>query len=111
HLFFSRRRRHTRFSRDWSSDVCSSDRAAQVKRVLAEMAQEDGSTFQPAAALFQDFCVRCRMRGIRVHGLDAVEFRKRFAAALAGLDPRSEEHTSGLQSREISYAVLCLKKK
>src|SRR5690606_8170011 len=52
--------------------------AAQVKRVLAEMAQEDGSTFQPAAALFQDFCVRCRMRGIRVHGLDAVEFRKRF---------------------------------
>src|SRR5690606_6605432 len=24
-LFFSSRRRHTRFSRDWSSDVCSSD--------------------------------------------------------------------------------------
>src|SRR5690606_41025521 len=23
--FFSSRRRHTRFSRDWSSDVCSSD--------------------------------------------------------------------------------------
>src|SRR5690606_40972240 len=26
-LFFSSRRRHTRFSRDWSSDVCSSDLA------------------------------------------------------------------------------------
>src|SRR5690606_40077725 len=25
-FFFSSRRRHTRFSRDWSSDVCSSDR-------------------------------------------------------------------------------------
>src|SRR5690606_39534947 len=24
-FFFSSRRRHTRFSRDWSSDVCSSD--------------------------------------------------------------------------------------
>src|SRR5690606_40240662 len=24
-IFFSSRRRHTRFSRDWSSDVCSSD--------------------------------------------------------------------------------------
>src|SRR5690606_40167769 len=24
-VFFSSRRRHTRFSRDWSSDVCSSD--------------------------------------------------------------------------------------
>src|SRR5690606_40431672 len=30
-IFFSSRRRHTRFSRDWSSDVCSSDlRAALV---------------------------------------------------------------------------------
>src|SRR5690606_40959574 len=32
-FFFSSRRRHTRFSRDWSSDVCSSDLAGafQVK--------------------------------------------------------------------------------
>src|SRR5690606_40281775 len=32
--FFSSRRRHTRFSRDWSSDVCSSDlgRAADEYR-------------------------------------------------------------------------------
>src|SRR5690606_40389814 len=27
--FFSSRRRHTRFSRDWSSDVCSSDLAGR----------------------------------------------------------------------------------
>src|SRR5690606_39490300 len=31
--FFSSRRRHTRFSRDWSSDVCSSD----LSSVGAEM--------------------------------------------------------------------------
>src|SRR5690606_39359427 len=30
-LFFSSRRRHTRFSRDWSSDVCSSDLINKVK--------------------------------------------------------------------------------
>src|SRR2546429_8069359 len=30
-FFFSRRRRHTRCSRDWSSDVCSSD----LKRIRA----------------------------------------------------------------------------
>src|SRR5690606_41441491 len=32
-FFFSSRRRHTRFSRDWSSDVCSSDLGgdAQIK--------------------------------------------------------------------------------
>src|SRR5690606_40975721 len=28
-FFFSSRRRHTRFSRDWSSDVCSSDLYAE----------------------------------------------------------------------------------
>src|SRR5690606_40149026 len=35
-FFFSSRRRHTRFSRDWSSDVCSSDfyyAAAAVARL------------------------------------------------------------------------------
>src|SRR5690606_41177581 len=35
-FFFSSRRRHTRFSRDWSSDVCSSDlgRVVAAKRVM-----------------------------------------------------------------------------
>src|SRR5690606_39560340 len=33
-FFFSSRRRHTRFSRDWSSDVCSSD-LAQATRVVS----------------------------------------------------------------------------
>src|SRR5690606_15343215 len=31
-FFFSSRRRHTRFSRDWSSDVCSSDLVAKAVR-------------------------------------------------------------------------------
>src|SRR5690606_40970553 len=33
-FFFSSRRRHTRFSRDWSSDVCSSD-LARARRACA----------------------------------------------------------------------------
>src|SRR5436309_9040194 len=33
---FSSRRRHTRFSRDWSSDVCSSDLEIDVAREPAE---------------------------------------------------------------------------
>src|SRR3712207_8155258 len=35
-FFFSSRRRHTRYWRDWSSDVCSSDLASS------------GATFRPA---------------------------------------------------------------
>src|SRR5690606_40556631 len=34
-FFFSSRRRHTRFSRDWSSDVCSSDLKSGVHATLA----------------------------------------------------------------------------
>src|SRR5207302_3693395 len=32
-FFFSSRRRHTRFSRDWSSDVCSSDLGKWIDRI------------------------------------------------------------------------------
>src|SRR5690606_39373057 len=33
-FFFSSRRRHTRFSRDWSSDVCSSDLFQRINHPL-----------------------------------------------------------------------------
>ena len=42
-FFFSSRRRHTRFTSDWSSDVCSSDlkaEAAQLQRELEEAKAE-----------------------------------------------------------------------
>src|SRR6266511_5182881 len=35
-FFFSSRRRHTRFSRDWSSDVCSSDLLRGVADLLLQ---------------------------------------------------------------------------
>src|SRR6266511_3165215 len=38
-FFFSSRRRHTRFSRDWSSDVCSSD---LYQRALTDIARAKG---------------------------------------------------------------------
>src|SRR5436853_3331584 len=37
-FFFSSRRRHTRCLSDWSSDVCSSDLAASVRRATARHA-------------------------------------------------------------------------
>lgn len=67
-----------------------------IRSILADMAGEDGSTFQPITALFQDFSVRCRMRGVRNHGFDALEFRRRFSAALAGLDPDAEDEQTAI---------------
>src|SRR5690606_40225610 len=52
-FFFSSRRRHTRFSRDWSSDVCSSDLCVFYTKA------KDG-IFSDIAKYFQknlsDFC-------------------------------------------------------
>src|SRR5690606_40979796 len=36
-FFFSSRRRHTRFSRDWSSDVCSSDLPQLIENFLQSL--------------------------------------------------------------------------
>src|SRR5476651_256836 len=43
-FFFSSRRRHTRYWRDWSSDVCSSDLSNAVDPVgpLADIAAREG---------------------------------------------------------------------
>src|SRR5690606_40269475 len=49
---FSSRRRHTRFSRDWSSDVCSSDLTGPPVGVLAPSWYEKAGVFaQPFAPL------------------------------------------------------------
>src|SRR5690606_31161838 len=43
-FFFSSRRRHTRFSRDWSSDVCSSDLTA-LRDLLALLGPDAAATW------------------------------------------------------------------
>ena len=68
------------------AELSPEEAAAVVRSVMAEMAVEDGCTYLPASAVFQDFTVRCRMRGLKNHGLDAAEFRKSFSCALAGLE-------------------------
>src|SRR2546429_9912822 len=44
-FFFSSRRRHTRCSRDWSSDVCSSDLPASVFEQVRSLAASRGVIF------------------------------------------------------------------
>src|SRR6266436_8915263 len=64
-FFFSSRRRHTRCSRDWSSDVCSSDLEGVDERVLEAREVEEVSLGdfvlsggEPAAIALIDACVR-----------------------------------------------------
>ena len=60
------------------------EQAAVRSAVLAEMAAEDARV--PLPQLYQDYQVRCRMRGVAANEtLDA--FRRQFAMARAGLSP------------------------
>src|SRR5438445_10517042 len=48
-FFFSSRRRHTRYWRDWSSDVCSSDLAARLELGARECRGQLAGEIHPAA--------------------------------------------------------------
>src|SRR2546430_5629846 len=65
-LFFSSRRRHTRFDCDWSSDVCSSDLfrrqgldIASGKAYIADKASESGSLTVRAKLSFATEGIPC----------------------------------------------------
>src|SRR3546814_20916364 len=107
---------------DWSSDVCSSDlriavseglhedvdappvfdifeAAAEAEQsdavvieTLREMLYDPDCAFQPAAFLYQDFSVRCRMQEWKKGQLDIAAFRRRIALPNGGVfdtsDPR-----------------------
>src|SRR2546422_8391827 len=91
-FFFSSRRRHTRCSRDWSSDVCSSDLRATGPR--------GGRWYMSriSAERFWRCCVRL--------GSSSITRR-----SMSGGRKRSEEHTSELQSRLHLVCRLLLEKK
>jgi hypothetical protein len=61
------------------------DSAAIVAACLAEIVADEGESFRAAAVLFQDFGVRCRMRGLVDSKLDLAAFRTRLSLARAGL--------------------------
>src|SRR5947209_1722463 len=53
-FFFSSRRRHTRYWRDWSSDVCSSDLSAAGCFYKTKTPRSDFVLFKQPAAEFED---------------------------------------------------------
>src|SRR5690606_40450926 len=80
-FFFSSRRRHTRFSRDWSSDVCSSDLRIPFR---SRGALIDGRQ------LLAPFLVLMKASGSRF---------ARFSARFSFSESRSEERRVGKECR------------
>src|SRR6266436_2380083 len=83
-FFFSSRRRHTRCSRDWSSDVCSSDLQWARGRSLPTRQVERARVVLLAAAGKQDLEIAS---AVGISNQKAARWRKRFLEmGLAGLE-------------------------
>src|SRR5690348_17649271 len=99
-FFFSSRRRHTRWTGDWSSDVCSSDLLFEAERL--------------AHRLF-DRRELCGHAHINPRSLAPIVFspslKRRRLVIILSLAMRSEEHTSELQSPVHLVCRLLLEKK
>src|SRR2546429_5223175 len=91
-FFFSSRRRHTRCSRDWSSDVCSSD--------LSDICEKAGITV-----------VNTNFQHNDMRDTGSENAKSSIQSMLDKFLARSEEHTSELQSRLHLVCRLLLEKK
>src|SRR3989449_2383206 len=102
-FFFSSRRRHTRCSRDWSSDVCSSDLLCHRFHGLpAQPVKPPVGKHRPVLGL------RCGPSGDHLPCQPSS-----FKPTLPGSQQEPDRKSTRLNSSHgyISYAVFCLKKK
>src|SRR5690625_7840088 len=100
-FFFSSRRRHTRWPRDWSSDVCSSDLSPTLRHPRATRFPEElvREKVRPCAGGVSFF----RHRGSRDHAqgkpIENVVLRGHYRAQFAA--SRSEERRVGKERRAL----------
>src|SRR2546422_7433077 len=96
-FFFSSRRRHTRCSRDWSSDVCSSDldRASLDRLENHLLRPEVQQALSTSVGRAERLSASTNERRMYI----AVRGGPGGPAVVRVSTTRSEEHTSELQSR------------
>src|SRR5690606_40063426 len=104
YFFFSSRSRHTRFSRDWSSDVCSSDLSFKPFAIASAI---EAGLYGPSS-LIDTSPVKV---GNRVLSDEESNIGTVTLTTVLARSNRSEEHTSELQSREKLVCRLLLAKK
>src|SRR3712207_6211778 len=114
-FFFSSRRRHTRYWRDWSSDVCSSDLLEEIKASEGQVitfidelhtvvgAGAGGDSAMDAGNMLKPMLARGELRMIGATTLD--EYRERIEKDPA-LERRFQQVYVGEPSVEDTVAIL-----
>src|SRR5690606_39998241 len=95
-FFFSSRRRHTRFSRDWSSDVCSSDLSG-----LNFIVTLAGPTIRMDSLMILQNVAVMKSQGKDISPAERAMIKKNYEIMASDLpsDKRSEERRVGKEWR------------
>src|SRR5690606_40979655 len=92
-FFFSSRRRHTRFSRDWSSDVCSSD--LTIRQLLQK---QDANLVTRESAIFAWIPT---LTSVSRQSIFSGKPPLYFPSSINSTNSRSEERRVGKESRSL----------
>ena len=81
------------------------EREAAYRIVAHDILQETDAHFRPETLLYQDFCVRCRIKRVGGAPLPLAEFKLLINAARAGLDPERAGHPDWLRAIDIAREI------
>src|SRR5690606_39834669 len=101
--FFSSRRRHSRFSRDWSSDVCSSD--LTFERLERDVAPEIRRYYQTRDPLTGELIQVLYYFWVKTVTTPEGEVIPLLSRYVFSQDARSEERRVGTECRESGSRV------
>ncbi len=79
--------------------------SAAIDLILREVLADPDQTRRQIAVLYQDFTVRCRMRGVPADRLGLSAFRRRLAAARAGVDEARANDPDWQQALDLASSV------
>lgn len=72
------------------ADAIDPPKADGLAAIISDLAASNEATFRPATALYRDFAICCRQNGIASAHIDIAQFRRLFAAEVAGLNQLSQ---------------------
>src|SRR5690606_1621804 len=114
-FFFSSRRRHTRFSRDWSSDVCSSDLTTTLSEDEVEKMVKDAQAHAEEDRKLRELAeAKNQLDGVRLQAQKALdeaegatdeqksELQEAVTAAQSAIDSESDKEKLETQARELA---------